>query len=169
MRRATPSVMRTACLTAAAMAALTALAGGFGASHAPPGAVAALRGHEILRIIDTRPGPKHAKVFAKGAFKATGYFVRSKATLVFPKGKLVVRRHVTSTSVSPPNLGTCRFTERQAGSFSVSHATGAYQGHRFSGSFSSKISGRLKRTGHDQCGSKIVTYRAVTTETGTIP
>lgn len=169
MRRTTLSVMRTASLTAVAMAALTAVTGGFGSYRAPDPAGTSLHGHELIRIIDTKPGPRHAKVFAKGAFHATGYFVRKKAMVVFPKGKLVVRRHVTSSSVSPPKLSTCRFTEKQAGTFRVSHATGAYQGHRFSGTFSTRISGRLKKAGHNQCGSKIVTYRAVVTETGTIP
>ena len=156
-------------MTAAAMAVVTTFAGGFGGDHAQPAGAASLHGREVIRIIDTRPGPRHAKVFAKGAFKATGHFVRKKATLVFPKGKLVVRRHVTSTKVNPPKLSTCRFTEQQAGTFSVSHATGAYQGHRYSGTFSTRISGRLKKTGHNECGSKIVTYRSVVTETGTIP
>ncbi len=168
MRRTTRSVLRTASLTGVAMAALTALTGGFGSYHAPT-AGESLHGHVLIRIIDTKPGPRHAKVFAKGAFHATGYFVRKKAMVVFPKGKLVVRRHVTSSSVSPPRLSTCRFTEKQAGTFRVSHATGAYQGHRFSGTFSTRISGRLKKAGHNQCGSKIVTYRAVVTEIGTIP
>lgn len=169
MRGTTIPVLRTASLTAAAMAVLTALLGGFGSARAVPSGPASLHGHEVIRIIDTRPGPRHAKAFAKGAFRATGFFVRAKASLIFPKGKLVVRRHVTSSSVTPPKLSTCRFSEEQAGTFSVSHATGAYQGHRFSGTFSTRVSGRLQKTGHNQCGSKIVTYRAVVTETGTIP
>jgi hypothetical protein len=107
MRRMRRRTLGSASVTAAAMAVVTVMVGGFGAPQAAP---AALHGREVIRIIETRPGPRHAKVFAHGAFKATGFFVRKKATLVFPKGKLVVRRHVTSTSVTPPKLSTCRFS-----------------------------------------------------------
>jgi hypothetical protein len=111
----------------------------------------------------------HAKVTAKGAFTATGYFLRKKASLIFPKGRLVVRRHVLSTSYKPPNLATCRFYISQKGTFRVTYSTGKYKGLRYNGQFWSHIAGRLKQTGHDQCGSTIVHYHFVTYEIGKIP
>ena len=168
MRRIKPLAVLRAGVTLLAMAMLTALLGGFASDRAASPQAVALHGREVIRIVSTKPGPMHAKVTARGAFKATGYFVRKKASLVFPKGKLVVRRDLTTTSVSPPNLRTCAFREHQAGTFRITFATGKYKRLRYSGQFSTTITGHLKKAGHDQCGSKLAKYRAVTTETGTI-
>jgi hypothetical protein len=151
---------KLAGLTAVAMSAVTMLVGA-------PGP--ALAGREVIKIVGTAPGPRHAQVTAKGAFDANGYFYRKKASLIFPKGRLAVRRHLLSTKVSPPNLATCWFKARQNGTFRVFYATGKYKGLRYSGRFWTHISGRLASTGHDQCGSKIVYYRTVTYEIGKIP
>ncbi|HWF82183.1 MAG TPA: hypothetical protein VN695_16495 [Streptosporangiaceae bacterium] len=162
-------------LTAIAMSAVTMLAGGFasgaGLGGRPPGAprLQALAGREVIKIVGTIPGPLHAKVTAKGAFDADGYFFRKKASLIFPKGRLAVRRRLLSTSYRPPNLATCWFKIRQHGTFSVFYATGKYRGLRYGGQFWTRIAGRLKRTGPDQCGSKIAYYRSVTYEIGKIP
>lgn len=153
---------KLAGLIAVAMSAVTMLTGGFASRPA-------LAGREVFKIVATVPGPRHAQVTAKGAFRAHGYFFRKKASLIFPKGRLAVRRHVLSTTVSPPNLATCWFKARQNGTFRVIYATGKYKGLRYSGQFWTHISGRLKSTGHDQCGSKIVYYRTVTYEIGKIP
>lgn len=153
---------KLAGLTAVVMGMVTIFAGGFASGPA-------FAGREVIKIVGTMPGPRHAQVIAKGAFGAHGYFLRKKASLIFPKGRLTVRRHLQSTKVSPPNLATCRFKARQAGTFRVLDATGAYKGLRYSGRFWTHISGRLKSAGHDQCGSKIVYYRVVTYEIGKIP
>ena len=92
-----------------------------------------------------------------------------KASLIFPKGRLAVRRRLLSTSYRPPNLATCWFKIRQHGTFSVFYATGKYRRLRYGGQFWTHIAGRLKRTGPDQCGSKIAYYRSVTYEIGKIP
>lgn len=153
---------KLAGLTAVAMSAVTMLAGGFASGPA-------FAGREVIKIVGTVPGPAHAQVTARGAFGAHGYFLRRKASLIFPDGRLAVRRHLLSTTVSPPNLATCWFKARQAGTFRVLRGTGKYKGLRYSGRFWTHISGRLKSAGHDQCGSKIVYYRAVTYEIGKIP
>jgi hypothetical protein len=153
---------KLAGLTAVAMSAVTMLAGGFASRPVPAG-------REVIKIVGTTPGPLHAKVTAKGAFKARGYFFRKKASLIFPKGRLVVKRHLLVTRYRPPNLATCWFKIWQKGTFRVSYATGKYRGLRYSGRFWANVAGRLKRTGHDQCGSEIVFYRVVTYEIGKIP
>jgi len=149
-------------VTAVAMSALTVLVGGFASQPAHGG-------REVIKIVGTRPGPLHAQVTARGPVTAKGYFFRKKASLIFPKGRLAVRRHLESTSYTPPNLATCWFKIRQSGTFRVFYATGKYRGLRYGGQFSTNISGRLNRTGPDECGSKIVYYRAVSYERGTIP
>jgi hypothetical protein len=154
--------MTVAGLTGTAMTALIMATAGFAGQPA-------VHGREVIKIVGTMPGPLHAQVTATGAFTARGYFVRKKASLFFPKGRLAVRRHVQSTSYTPPNLATCWFKIKQNGTFRVFYATGKYRGLRYSGKFWTTFSGRLKRTGHDQCGSKIVFDRVVTYEIGKIP
>jgi hypothetical protein len=156
-----PAIL-TACLTAAAMSVVTVTVAGFAryAAHTT---------RESIKIVNTMPGPRHGLVTAKGAFKAKGYFFRKRASLIFPTGRLAVRRHLLSTTYTPPNLATCWFKIRQRGTFRVFYATGTYRGLRYSGNFWTDISGRLKRSGPDQCGSKIVFYRTVTYEIGNVP
>jgi hypothetical protein len=146
-------------LTAVAMSAVTLLAGGFASRSA-------LSGREVFKIVGTTPGPLHARVTAKGAFDAHGYFFRKKASLIFPKGRIAVRRHVLTTSYRPPNLATCWFKVQQHGTFRVAYGTGKYRRLRDNGQFWTHVAGRLQRTGHDQCGSKIVYYHFVTYEIG---
>lgn len=141
---------------------------GFAAAPGVPG-TPARHGKETFKIVATTPGPMHAPVTATGAFKATGYFWRKRASLVFPHGRIAVRRHLTSTTVNPPDLSTCVFTAKQTGTFDVWYATGWYKGLRYNGDYTTYITGHLKKTGHDQCGSTIVSYRAVTYEVGVIP
>ncbi len=162
MRRSTPAAMLAGCLVTVTMTAVMVSTSGFTSDHS-------FRGKETIKIVGTMPGPRHAKVTARGAFHAKGYFVHHRAWLVFPKGRLAVHRSVTTTAFSPPNLATCWFKERQTGTFRVFYATGRYKGLRYSGQFWTNISGRLKKSGTDQCGSKIVRYRAVTYEVGAIP
>ena len=162
MRRIRLSAVLSAGLTALAMSAVTVVAGGF--AGAPAGS-----GRETLKIVSTTPGPWHPPVYAKGVFTGKGYFVRKKANIIFPQGRLAVTRHLLGTSYSPPNLATCWFKAQQTGTFQVFYSTGKYRGFRWSGDFWTNISGKLKRTGADECSSKIVYYRAVTYEVGTIP
>ncbi len=157
-----PAKKRSGAVAAALLA--VAVLGTAGFTSAP-----ARHGKETFEIVDTMPGPKHARADAYGAFKAKGYFWRKRASLVFPHGRIAVHRHLLSTSVNPPNLSTCVFTESQTGTFDVFYATGWYKGLRYSGNFTTRITGHLKKTGNDQCGSVIVAYRAVTYEVGDIP
>jgi hypothetical protein len=153
---------KLASLTAVAVSAVIMVAGGFASRPV-------IDGREVFKIVGTTPGPLHATVTAKGAFNASGYFVRKRASLIFPKGRLVVRRHVLATTYTPPNLSTCWFKISQRGTFRVTYATGRYKRLRYNGQYWSHIWGRMKRTGHNQCGSTIVHYHFVTYEIGKIP
>lgn len=163
--------IKLAGVTVVAMSAVTMFVGGFTSRPAQPAHLAqpAHGGREVIKIVGTTPGPRHAQVTAKGPITAKGYFFRKKASLIFPKGRLTVRRHLDGTTYTPPNLATCWFKLRQTGTFRVSHSTGKYRAVRYSGQFWTNISGRLNRIGPDQCGSKIVYYRSVTYEIGDIP
>jgi hypothetical protein len=156
-------------LTLVAAVALTLLTSGFRSAPAAPLRPAHPHGKEVIKIVTKRPGPYHARVSAHGAFYAKGYFLRRRASLIFPGGRLAVRRHLISTVNQPPNLATCWFKAHQTGTFRVFYSTGKYRGLRWDGNFTTAIAGRLNKTGANQCGSKIVVYSAVTYEIGTIP
>jgi hypothetical protein len=127
----------------------------------------AFSGREVFKIVGRMPGPRHASASAWGAFTATGVFIRKDATLVFGRGRIVVRRHVEQTAYYGPHLSTCRFKIVQKGSFTVTRATGRFRGLHESGVFTTTVSGRLVRRGPGRCGAKIMAKRTVTYETGT--
>jgi hypothetical protein len=169
----------TAGLALVTMSAVTVVVGGFTgtgtgtgtatAAAAGPGSERLGHGKETLKIVATKPGPRHAPVYATGAFTAKGYFVHRRANIFFPHGKLAVHRQLLSTTNYPPDLSTCTFKATQTGTFRVFYATGWYRHVRYSGEFQTTITGHLKKSGHDQCKNTIVSYRAVTYEVGDIP
>jgi hypothetical protein len=127
----------------------------------------AFSGREVFKIVGRMPGPRHASASASGAFRASGVFIRKDATLVFGRGRIVVRRHVEQTAYYGPDLSTCRFKIVQKGTFVVTKATGRFRGLHESGRFTTTVSGQLVRRGPGRCGSKITAKRTVTYETGT--
>ena len=157
-----PATIRAA---SAALLATAMLAGAAASSAEAADRGPAYAGRLVFRIVSLHPGPRHAAVTASGAFKARGYFVRRHATLVFPHGRITVRRHIESRSEPPPNLRTCTFSIRETGTFAVTRATGRYRGLRDSGTFRTVLRGKLRKTGHDRCG-KLVRRRTVTYEVG---
>jgi hypothetical protein len=162
MRRLTLSAVLAASLALAVLSMPAAtMAASASQSRSPH-----IYGREVFTIVRVLGGPRHAPVTASGAFDASGYFVRKLASAVFPRGRVGIRRYVAGTSVSGPDLATCRFTITQTGTFRVTSATGRYRGIRESGQLTTVIRGRLKKTGHDRCGSTLVGYRSVTSETG---
>jgi hypothetical protein len=160
----TPNAGLTAVTTAAVALAVAGFTAAPVASARP-----ARTDQEVIKIVGTIPGPRHAKVTATGAFYGRGYFFRRRASLIFPSGRLAVHRVLLSTTVSPPNLATCWFKEQQSGTFRVFYGTGKFRHVRYSGTFTAKIAGRLKKIAPDECGSKIEVYDTVTYETGIIP
>jgi hypothetical protein len=172
MRRTLPFGIPGAGLAVVALSAGLVLTGQPAAGAAtvhPAHRAHRAHGKETIKIVMTQPGPKHAPAYASGAFKAKGYFFRKRANVIFPHGKLAVRRRLLSTTNYPPDLSTCTFRAAQTGTFDVFYATGWYRGIRYSGQFRTTITGRLKKSGSDQCTSKIIDYRAVTYEVGVIP
>lgn len=162
VRNGVPAAIRaaSAALLAVGMLAGVGLSAADAAQRGP-----AYAGRLVFKIVGRKPGPRHAAVTASGAFTASGYFVRKYAELVFPHGRITVRRHVAGTSNPPPNLNTCTFTIRQHGTFSVTRATGRYRGLHDTGTFRTTVRGRLRKIGPDRCG-KLVARRTVTYEIG---
>jgi hypothetical protein len=159
------------CYAALAMVLAAAVVGELAPSalaapvaHAAP----AFSGREVYRSDHVKPGPYHARVRASGAFSAKGVFIRKDAELRFPKGKIIVIRHLLKTTYIGPDLATCRFEILQSGTFRVTRATGRFRGLREDGTFSTTLRARLVRTGPDRCGSKIVALQAITYERGTL-
>jgi hypothetical protein len=148
----------------AAQAAPTASAGPAAHARMAP----AFSGREVYRIDHLMPGPRHARVRASGAFSAKGVFIRRDAELRFRKGKIIVIRQLSHTTYIGPNLATCRFRILQSGTFRVTRATGRFRGLHESGTFSTTLRARLKRTGPDRCGHRIVHLQAIIVETGTL-
>lgn len=164
----------SAGLALVTMIAVTVVAAGLSAAAAAgagagPGSGRVRHGQETLKIVATKPGPRHAPVYASGAFTAKGYFFRKRANIIFPHGRLAVHRQLLSTTNYPPDLAACTFKATQTGTFNVFYATGWYRHVRYSGQFRTTITGHLKKSGHDQCTNQIVSYRTVTYEVGSIP
>ncbi len=163
---ATKRVPATIRAASAALVTAVMLAGAAPGAAMAAGRGPAYAGRLVFTIVGRMPGPRHASVTASGAFRASGYFVRKDATLVFPHGRITVRRNVQSTTYTPPNLRTCTFTIRQNGTFGVTRATGRYRGLHDNGTFRTTVRGRLRKTGTDRCSSTIVAKRTVTYEVG---
>ncbi|HXP20677.1 MAG TPA: hypothetical protein VN840_13625 [Streptosporangiaceae bacterium] len=162
-------------LSAAFVAGLTAFAVSGPAAATTAAAVSttaaarpAIFGKEVFKIVSLAPAAKRPKMTAKGAFRAEGYFNRRLRTAVFPAGRIRISRYVLTTTYHGPNLRTCRFKIFQKGTFRVTRATGRYAGIRESGYFWTTISGRLGRVAPGECSAKIVAYRSVTYEKGTV-
>ena len=165
-RSAALAVFLVAGIASAVVASLApaALAAPGGAGPARP----AYYGHEVYKIYAVRGGPKNPVVTAKGAFRAKGSYYARSSTLAFPKGRIIIARHVTGTSMSGPSLSTCRFTIYQLGTFSVVRGTGKYRGLREDGTFRTTVHGKYNKTGPGRCGTRLVGYRSVTYQVGTV-
>jgi len=162
---------RPAALTAILAAVMVGgLAPAALAAPAAPAGLArpAYYGHEVYKIYAVRGGPKNPVATARGAFRAKGSYYRRSSTLAFPKGRIVVSKHVTGTSTYGPSLSTCRFTIYQHGTFSVVRGTGKYRGLREDGTFHTTVHGKYNKTGPGRCGTKLVGYRSVTYQAGTV-
>jgi len=166
MRRTMRPAAQAAILVAAIIGGLApaALAAPAQAGAARP----AFYGHEVYKIFAVRGGPEDPVVTATGAFRAKGSYYGRSRTLAFPKGRIIIARHVSHTSVVGPDLATCRFTIYQSGTFDVVKGTGTYRRLRESGTFHTTVHGRYNRTGSDRCGASLVGYRSVTYDTGTV-
>jgi len=168
MRHALRSAAATAL--AGAMMGTGLLAGGMLAGIGPAAQAApagpGYHGRETFTIVTVRIGEARPAARASGAFAAKGRFDHRHGTFDFPKGRIIVRRQVTETTRSGPDLATCRFSIEQSGTFDVVKGTGRYRSLRESGTFRTTLHGRFNHTGPDRCGATLRYYHVVTYETG---
>jgi hypothetical protein len=147
----------------AAMAA-GVLALGFVLQAMPASAATARHGSEQFRISTRKVYARKDRLRATGVLDAAGYAVPSAIVsghgtvrLELPKGSIVLRLTVVTSSVTVPNPATCAFTEANSGTYQISKASGRYRGASGSGDFSTKIKARLARS-HGTCTAKLAAY-----------
>ncbi len=152
----------------AALAAATAIALlGTGPAAARPLAPA-YHGREVFTFVISSPSQLHARVTASGAFRATGHYVRRTATIVFPSGRIRIRRVPRGETITGPDPSTCRFTIRQVGDFRVVRATGRYRGLREAGTYRTMIRGRLRKTGPVRCSARLAAFHELSYLVGVV-
>jgi hypothetical protein len=137
-----------------------------------PAGAAVATGAEHFRIISISSRAR-SSVLATGAFTAGGYQVsgrvtglRATDTMVFPNGRLTVRRHITS-QVLPLPTSACLVTEAIRGTLAAGAGTGAYRGVSAAGGFVQRITGVLPRS-HGLCGGPMIVYQSITYEGATV-
>jgi hypothetical protein len=116
---------------------------------------------ELVRA--TGPFTAHGHAFA-GDF-ASGHAV---SRLVFPRGAVRLVTSATHSSASVPNPRTCKFTEVSTGSYVIRGGSGRYRHATGSGSYVSRIFGKLKKTRSGGCGSRLASFWQSTRTLGSL-
>jgi hypothetical protein len=182
MRRAVNSKAVTgpvvrAATVAVALAAGLLLAWPAGAANAAPArAVTRSAGdteHFHLTSADASSNRQHLQ--AAGVLTAKGYALagdfagsRGVSVLVFPRGRLHLVTKATSTSESVPNATSCKFTEVFEGSYVIHGSAGRYRHATGSGSYVTRIFGKLKKTRSGGCGTGLASFWQSTRTTGSL-
>lgn len=143
-----------------------------GPGPARPAQTASAARAEHFRVISISAAAR-SSVLATGAFTAGGYQVsgpvaglRATDTIVFPNGRLTVRRRITRQALPLPT-SACLVTETIHGTLSIGGGTGAYRRISGTGGFVQRITGVLPRS-HGQCGGAMTAYQSITYEGVTI-
>ena len=184
MRRAVNSkaVTGPAVRAATVAVALTAgllLAWPAGPALAAPGsaqpAAAARHLPERFHLTSDDPSSNRQHLQAAGALTAKGYALagdfasrRGVSVLVFPRGRLHLVTKATSTSESVPNATSCKFTEVFKGSYMIHGSAGRYRHATGSGSYVTRIFGKLKKTRSGGCGTGLASFWQSTRTTGSL-
>jgi hypothetical protein len=149
MRKHRLAVALAAAVTGPALA-VCLLAAGPAAAASRPAVAAAVQQH--LAITSDKAAPPKANVKASGVLSATGVAYPRKvsgghatAWLVFKRGSLRLVTTRTSSSETVPNPATCKFTEVVHGTYAVRGGARKYLHATGSGSYLTKIYGRLVR------------------------
>jgi hypothetical protein len=161
-----------AALAAVALGTVLSMAGGAAAMAAPVAAVradvasaaVASSGHERFHLTSTVATATRQHVRATGVLSARGYSVLGRKVtggrvvwLVFGRGSVRVVTKLASSSASPPNLTTCKFTESARGTYAIRGGKHRYADAAGSGSYVTTIHGRLKRK-DGSCTSTLSSY-----------
>jgi hypothetical protein len=163
-----------AALVAVMLAADPMLAGPASAVTATTTASSARHGHERLYISGRPATARKDYLSASGVLKARGYALpgvltggRGTIWLVLRHGSIRLAIGVTSSSASVPNPQTCAFTEVYRGRYTVRGGRRAYAGASGSGTFYTRISGRLAKSG-GSCTARLAWSRKHTWTSGSL-
>jgi hypothetical protein len=160
--------MRRTLITAITLVSAAAMTSGAGLALASTSASPSSTRHERFRIIGTSETAKRQSVIATGSFQGGGSEALGKTLdkVDLYKGSFEVTRHVTfRTPPAPPSGCIVRVTER--GTYRLGHGTGRYAGIRGTGTFASRITIVLARTGSSSCGATVA-FQQITYESGTV-
>ena len=151
-------------LTAALAAAVLVAGTGTGLAATP--------GHNgYERFALTTPAIKAGtQVRATGVLNARGSATEPRPPRIwlhFARGSIRLVLTTTSSSATPPNPVNCRFTEVYRGDYRLTAGLRGYHGARGSGTFVTRIAGRLVRS-HGACLTKMASLRQTTITTGTL-
>ncbi len=149
-----------------------------GPAHAAPASArpaAALRTAERFHLTTNDARSSRQLVRAAGPFTARGHafagdFASSHAVsrLVFQRGALRLVTKATHNSVSVPNQATCKFTEASSGYYVIRGGSGKYRHASGSGSYVSRIFGKLKKNQGGGCGSRLASFWQSTRTLGSL-
>jgi hypothetical protein len=143
----------------------------------PPGAwhvavAVAVAEHFHLTSADASSGRQHVRAtgpLTGRGYALTGDFASGHAVsrVVFRRGALRLVTKARHRSVSVPNASTCKFTEVFKGDYVIRGGTGRYRHATGSGTYVSRISGKLKKTRGGECGNQLASFWQSTTTQGT--
>jgi hypothetical protein len=164
------AVIAGAALVAVLLAANPMLAGPAGAVTVTTTASSARHGHERLYISGRPATARKDYLSASGVLKARGYALpgaRGTVWLVFRRGSIRLAIAVRSSSATVPNPQTCTFTEVYRGTFTVRGGHRAYARASGSGTFYTRISGRLAMS-DGSCSARLAWSRKYTWTSGSL-
>jgi hypothetical protein len=183
-----PAMRRYLAGVTGSLAGLAMLAGGMAAAPASaaqtrqatapavpaaPAVAPARHGHEQFRLTTRSPSARRQTLRATGVLNARGHAVvgrlvsgRGSDALVIAHGSIHLVTIVASIQVSVPTP-TCRFTEVYRGAYRIRGGTRRYAAASGSGSYVTKIAGRLKRK-NGRCTSALASFSQSTVTSGSL-
>ena len=184
MRRAVSSRAVTGPVVRAATAAVALAAGLLLACPAGPAlaapastrlAAAARHPAERFHLTTGDPSSSRQHVQATGIFTARGYaragdFASGHAVsrLVFRRGVMRLVTQATHRSASVPDATTCKFTEVFSGDYVIRGGTAKYRHASGSGTYVTRIFGKLKKERGGGCGTRLVSFWQSTRTRGSL-
>ena len=184
MRRAVSSRAVTGPVVRAATAAVALAAGLLLAWPAGPAlaapastrlAAAARHPAERFHLTTGDPSSSRQHVQATGIFTARGYaragdFASGHAVsrLVFRRGVMRLVTQATHRSASVPDATTCKFTEVFSGDYVIRGGTAKYRHASGSGTYVTRIFGKLKKERGGGCGTRLVSFWQSTRTRGSL-
>ncbi|HTZ94598.1 MAG TPA: hypothetical protein VMB74_19560 [Streptosporangiaceae bacterium] len=150
-------------------------AGSAQAASAAARPAAARQAAERFHLTTNDAASNRELVRATGPFTARGHafagdFAAGHAVsrLVFSRGAVRLVTSAAHSSASVPNPGTCKFTEVSTGSYVIRGGSGRYRHATGSGSYVSRIFGKLKKTRGGGCGSRLASFWQSTRTLGSL-